>query len=209
MNNTAVKLKRVSLLFREIKVSSVRFWFSVIPALLFFALAFGLPASAQNANTRVTTTVNVEIPVVVKLAGVDNITTVQALSLNSRNISFDANLTASGRTFVTWRGNTNSNGGFRVTVQRTAIIGSASSGLSQDIQVSGQSFPGGDTDAVIASPYVNGVALSKVSDSIPDLFSTTSKPGAANFNVQLSIAAPSTDGLGTVSTILTFVAAAI
>lgn len=103
MNNTAVKLKRVSLLFREIKVSSVRFWFSVIPALLFFALAFGLPASAQNANTRVTTTVNVEIPVVVKLAGVDNITTVQALSLNSRNISFDANLTASGRTFVTWK----------------------------------------------------------------------------------------------------------
>lgn len=187
---------------------SLNFIRTFLLALLLSAVA--LPARAQAAaNTRVTTTVNVEIPVVVKLAGVDNITTVQSLVLNSRNISFDANLTASGRTFVTWRGNTNSNGGFRVTVQRTAIIGTGGSGLSQDIMVSGQSFPGGDTDAVIASPYVNGVALSKVSDSIPDLFCTTNKPGAANFNVQLTIAAPSTDGLGTVSTILTFVAAAI
>jgi hypothetical protein len=182
---------------------------SILPFLLTL-LAYGAaPAQAQTANTRVTTTVNVDIPVVVKLAGVDNITTVQSLNLNSRNILFDANLTASGRTFVTWRGNTNANSGFRVTVQRTAIIGNGPSALAEDIYVSGQSFPGGDTDAVIASPYISGVALSNVSDTIPDLFCTTSKPGAANFNVQLGIVAPSTDGLGSVSTILTFVAAAI
>ncbi|MBX9940912.1 MAG: hypothetical protein K2Y32_16745 [Candidatus Obscuribacterales bacterium] len=166
-------------------------------------------AVAQTANSRVTTTVNVEIPVVVKLSGVDNITTVQALSLNAKNITFDSNLTASGRTFVTWRGNTNSNNGFQVTVQRSVITGTASNALQQDIMVSGQSFPGGDTDVVIASPYVEGVSLAKVSDTIPDLFCTTKGPGAANFNVQLSLAAPSTDGLGTISTILTFVAASL
>lgn len=167
------------------------------------------PARAQAVNSRVTTTVNVEIPVVVKLSGVDNITTVQALNLNARNITFDANLTASGRTFVTWRGNTNSNNGFQVTVQRSVISGTASGALLQDVMISGQSFPGGDTDVTVASPYINGVALSKVSDSIPDLFCTTKGPGAANFNVQLSIAAPSTDGLGTVSAVLTFVASSL
>jgi hypothetical protein len=166
-------------------------------------------AIAQTANSRVTTTVNVEIPVVVKLSGVDNITTVQALSLNAKNITFDSNLTASGRTFVTWRGNTNSNNGFQVTVQRSVITGTAGNALQQDIMVSGQSFPGGDTDVVVASPYVEGVSLTKVSDTIPDLFCTTKGPGAANFNVQLSLAAPSTDGLGTISTILTFVAASL
>ena len=112
---------------------------SILPFLLTL-LAYGAaPAQAQTANTRVTTTVNVDIPVVVKLAGVDNITTVQSLNLNSRNILFDANLTASGRTFVTWRGNTNANSGFRVTVQRTAIIGNGPSALAEDIYVSGQS----------------------------------------------------------------------
>ncbi len=170
---------------------------------------FTVPAGAQTVNSRVTTTVNVEIPVVVKLSGVDNITTVQSLNLNAKNITFDPNLTASGRTFVTWRGNTNSNNGFQVTIQRSVISGTANSALQSDIMVTGQSFPGGDTDVVVASPYIDGVALSKVSDTIPDLFCTTKGPGAANFNVQLSITAPSTDGLGTVSAILTFLASAL
>lgn len=166
-------------------------------------------ADAQAVNGRVTTTVNVEIPVVVKLSGVDNITTVQALTLNAKNITFDSNLTASGRTFVTWRGNTNSNNGFQVTVQRSVISGTANSALKQDIMISGVSFPGGDTDVTVASPYVSGVPLTQVSDTIPDLFCTTKGPGAANFNVQLGLTAPSSDGLGTVSAILTFLASSL
>lgn len=178
-------------------------------ALTLFVLAVPQASAQTTATTRVTTTINVEVPTVVKLSGVDNITTVQALNLNAKNITFDANLTAAGRAFVTWRGNTNSNNGFQVTVQRSAVSGTGKTALQNDVMVTGVSFPGGDTEVVVASPYIGGVPLNKVSDTIPDLFCTTKQAGAANFNVQLSIVAPSTDGLGTVSTILTFVAAAL
>ncbi len=168
-----------------------------------------LLASAARADDKVTTTVNVTVPVVVKLSGTDNITTMQTLNLDSTVISFDSNLTASGRASVTWRGNTNSNKGFKITIQRGAISGSGGSALKNDVLVFGESLPGGDTDVTVASPYISGVALPKVPDSLPDTFCSTNQPGAANFNVKVTIQAPSTDGTGSVNTILTFVAAVI
>lgn len=161
------------------------------------------------ADDKVTTTVNVNVPVVVKLSGTDNITTMQTLNLDSTVITFDSNLTASGRAFVTWRGNTNSNKGFKITVQRGAITGTGTDQLKNDVLVYGEPLPGGDTEVTIASPYVSGVPLTKVPDTLPDTFCSTTQAGAANFNVKVTIQAPSTDGTGNVNTILTFVAAVI
>jgi hypothetical protein len=165
-------------------------------------------ADAQ-VNNRVTTTVAVDVPSVVKLTAADNITTVQNLKLDSSNITFDFNLGARGTSFVTWRGNSNSNGGFRVTLQRSVITGTAPESLRDDVIVIGEPFAGGDTNVTIASPYVAGLAISKVSESVPDLFCTSTKPGSAQFNVRIVLDAPSAHGTGTVNTTLTFVAATL
>jgi len=168
------------------------------------------PASAQSApGGAVTVNVQVNVPSVVKLTGTDNITTMQTLVLDSSNISFDSNLNATGRAIVTWRGNTNSNKGFKITVQRSAITGTAPSTMQSSVLLSGEPTPGADQTVTIASPYVSGVPLTQVPDSLPDTFCSTNGPGSANFSVKLSISAPSSAGTGTVNTLLTFVAATL
>lgn len=183
------------------------FWLFFSVACLLFAVQ---PAKAQvSTNSSVTVNVQVSVPSVVKLTGTDNVTTMQTLVLDSSNISFDSNLNATGRVSVTWRGNTNSNNGFKVTVLRSAITGTAPTEIQAAILLSGEPTPGADQTVTIASPYVSGVALTKVPDSLPDTFCYTSKPGSANFSVRLTLMAPSSAGTGSVNTLLTFVAASL
>ncbi len=167
-------------------------------------------ARAQSAPSgAVTVNVQVNVPTTVKLTGTDNITTMQTLILDSSNITFDSNLNAAGRAIVTWRGNTNSNKGFKITVQRSAITGTAPSTMQSSVLLSGEPTPGADQTVTIASPYVSGVPLTQVPDSLPDTFCSTNGPGSANFSVKLSISAPSSAGTGTINTLLTFVAATL
>lgn len=144
-----------------------------------------------------------------QLTGTDNITTMQTLVLDSSNITFDSNLNANGRASVTWRGNTNANKGFKITVQRSAITGTAPTAMRAAIMLSGEPTPGADQTVTVASPYVSGVPLTQVPDTLPDTFCSTNGPGSANFSVKLSISAPSSVGTGTVNTLLTFVAATL
>ena len=167
-----------------------------------------VPAVAQNSAT-VRCPVSVEIPQVVMLTGQDLVTTTQNLSLDASNISFDANLTARGKTSVVWRGNTNSNNGFVVTVQRSAITGTASESLQRDLIISGQPAAGGDVDVEIIGAYNGGVPLPMIADGKAEPFCRTSKPGSANFQVDLQLNAASQHGRGTVNTVLTFVGASI
>ncbi|MBX9949092.1 MAG: hypothetical protein K2Y39_08010 [Candidatus Obscuribacterales bacterium] len=176
---------------------------------LLSALLSGLPAFCQTVNNRVLTNVSVSVPAVVKITGTDNITTVQNLRLDSSNINFDFNLGARGTSIVTWRANTNSNNGLQVTIQRSVVTGSAPRGLQNSILISGEPYSGGDTSAVIASPYTTGKPLPQISESVPDLFCSTNAPGSAQFNVKIILNASSADGVGTVGTVLTFVAAAL
>ncbi len=177
-----------------------------------FAAALGLFAilcpGVIAANT-VTANVDVNVPSVVSLSGTDGVTTSQNLTLNQGNIAFDTALNASGNVAITWRGNTNSNKGFKVTIQRSAISGNGSDALQKALTIAGAPAPGGDNSANILGSYTSGVALPAIPDSKPDDFCSTGSAGSANFNVQLGLNAPSSAGQGTVNTVLTFVAAAL
>lgn len=180
-----------------------------IPGLLLAALitlAVDSPVLAQN---QVQCNVAVDVPSVVKLSGVDNVTTTQNLTLNQSNISFDTELNATGEVSVLWKGNTNSNKGFEVTVQRSGIAGNASQELRGDLTLQGYSEAGGDTTAVVAPSYSSGVRLMDVPEGKPEQFLRTQAPGSANFRVKLRLDAPSSHGQGRVSTVLTFVAASL
>lgn len=167
-----------------------------------------LPALAQG-NSTVRCPVEVDIPQVVMLTGPDLVTTTQNLTLNASNITFDSNLTARGKTSVTWRGNSNGNSGFIVTVQRSVITGTGSSALQRDLTVAGTPTAGGDIDVEILGGYNSGVSIDKIPEGVAEQFCKTSKPGAANFNVDLKLDAPSQHGRGTLNTVLTFIGAAI
>lgn len=171
-----------------------------------FSLSLGTKVMAQDT---VTCPVKVEVPTVVRLTGSDNVTTSQSLVIDPSSISFDANLTATGEASVIWKGNTNSNNGFMVTVQRSAITGSGSPELQGDLQVYGQSAPGGDNEAVMMNSYAGGKSLTAISDSIPEPFCRSSKAGCSMFKVGLRLRAPASHGKGTINTVLTFVAAAL
>ncbi len=165
-------------------------------------------ASAQ-ANDSVNANVSVDVPSIVNISGTDGVTTSQDLLLNQSNISFDSALNASGGASITWRANTNSNNGLKVTIQRSALSGTASSDLQNDLQIMGSPAPGGDVDATIMGSYSAGVKLPAISEGKPEDFMSTSKSGASNFNVDLKLNAPSSHGRGSVKTVLTFVAAAL
>lgn len=173
-----------------------------------FCGAWALPCAASETAT-VRCPVNVDIPPVVMLTGADLVTTSQNLTLNASNISFDSNLTAHGKTSVMWRGNTNSNSGFMVTVQRSAISGTASSELQNDLMVSGAPAPGGDVDVEVMGAFNSGVALPQLAEAKAEPFCKTSKPGSANFQVELKLDSPSAHGRGTMNTVLTFVGASL
>lgn len=178
-------------------------------ALAFFVcLSLGAPAWAQSKAT-VQCPVSVDVPVVVTLTGTDLVTTTQNLTINQSNIAFDAALTARGKTSVTWRGNTNSNNGFMVTVQRSVISGTGSGELQKDLRLSGSPVGGGDTDVQMLGAYGSGVALPDVSEGMAEPFCQTNRPGSANFTVDLDLNAPSQHGRGTVQTVLTFVGASL
>jgi hypothetical protein len=176
-------------------------------ALTIFCL-FVQPCRASETCT-VRCPVSVEVPTVVTLTGTDLVTTTQNLELNASNLSFDSSLTARGSTSVMWRGNTNSNNGFMVTVQRSAITGNASEQLKNDLKLSGLPVPGGDSDATIIGTYNGGTPLPLIPEASAEPFCKTSKPGSANFQVILKLDAPSNHGQGTVKTVLTFVGASL
>ncbi|MBX9722502.1 MAG: hypothetical protein K2X81_13975, partial [Candidatus Obscuribacterales bacterium] len=165
----------------------------------------GIATLAPNvlaANT-VQANVNVSVPSIVSLSGTDGVTTSQNLTLDKSNISFDTNLTASGQVAITWKGNTNSNKGFKVTIQRSALAGTGSTALQNDLMISGAPAPGGDQSAQILGTYASGISLPSIPDSKPDDFCSTNAAGSATFNVQLGLNAPSSAGLGSVNTVLT------
>ena len=176
-----------------------------------FLPVFILMTNCANAiaQTTVTSPVNVTVPSVVRLTGSDNITTTQRLVIDQTSISFDTNLTATGAASVVWKGNTNSNAGFHVTVQRSSITGTASNELQSDLIVYGESSPGGDNDVVMLGSYGSGKSLTAVSDAMPEPFCSTNKPGSAMFRVGVRLNAAAAHGKGTVNTVLTFVAAAL
>ncbi len=161
------------------------------------------------AQTTVTCPVNVTVPSVVRLTGSDNITTTQNLVIDQTSISFDTNLTATGEASVVWKGNTNSNAGFQVTVQRSSLTGTASAALQSDLSVYGESSPGGDNDVLMLGSYASGKSLTAVSDAMPEPFCSTNKAGSAMFKVGVRLNAAAAHGKGTVNTVLTFVAAAL
>lgn len=166
-------------------------------------------AGSASAQNQVQCNVSVEVPSVVKLSALDNVTTTQNLTLNQSNISFDTELNASGEVSVSWKGNTNSNKGFEVTVQRSGIAGNASQELRGDLTLHGYSEAGGDTTAIVSPRYASGVKLTDVPEGKPEQFLRTQAPGSANFQVKLKLDAPSSHGQGRVSTVLTFVAASL
>lgn len=176
--------------------------------LLFVALTLNNPAWAQSKAT-VQCPVSVEVPTVVTLTGTDLVTTTQNLTINQSNISFDSALTARGKASVTWRGNTNSNNGFLVTVQRSTISGTGSADLQNDLTLSGTPVGGGDTDVQMVGAYGSGKSLTQVSEGAAEPFCQTSRAGSANFEVDLSLNAPSQHGRGSVQTVLTFVGASL
>lgn len=177
-------------------------------ATLLLLLAFVQPAYGQNKAT-VQCPVSVEVPTVVTLTGTDLVTTSQNLTINQSNISFDAALTARGKASVTWRGNTNSNNGFMVTVQRSAITGSGGTDLQNDLTLSGAAVGGGDTDVTMVGAYGSGKSLAQVPEGAPEPFCQTNRPGSANFEVDLNLNAASQHGRGSVQTVLTFVGASL
>ena len=176
--------------------------------LLIACLAATSPALAQSKAT-VQCPVNVDVPTVVTLTGTDLFTTTQNLTLNQANISFDSALTAKGKASVMWRGNTNSNNGFMVTVQRTTISGTGSPELQNDLTLSGAPTGGGDTNVQMMGSYASGVSLPNVAEGKAEPFCQSSQPGSANFQVDLSLNSPSQHGRGTVQTVLTFVGASL
>ncbi|MBX9949097.1 MAG: hypothetical protein K2Y39_08035 [Candidatus Obscuribacterales bacterium] len=175
-------------------------------AIFLIAIFAGSPAIAQD---RVQCNVSVDIPSVVRLTGVDNLTTTQSLSLDQSNISFDTELNARGSVSVMWKGNTNANNGFQITIQRSTITGDASPELQADLTVSGTPASGGDTEVVMEGAYSQGVKLPDIPEGKPAVFCATQKPGTANFNVHLNLDAPAAHGKGRVSTVLTFCAASL
>jgi hypothetical protein len=166
-------------------------------------------APSAYGNSSVKANVSLNLPSAVTLTGSDNVTTVRNLNLDASNISFDQNLNASGNVSILWKGNCNSNNGFSVTIQRSAINGTASTALVNDLSIKGMPAAGGDQNAVIAGAYVAGKALPAIPDSNPEQFASTGAAGSAMFGVELDLAAPAKDGKGTASTVLTFVAAAL
>lgn len=177
--------------------------------LMLAALSMVLTNAPALANDKVNANVSVDVPSVVNISGTDGVTTSQDLILNQSNIAFDTALNASGDVGITWRANTNSNNGLKVTIQRTALSGTASADLQNDLQISGAPAPGGDIDATILGSYAAGVKLPAISEGKPEDFMSTSQSGASNFNVNLKLNAPSSHGRGSVNTVLTFVAAAL
>ena len=176
--------------------------------------ACALMAPAANAqmaygNSSVKANVSLNLPSAVMLTGTDNVTTVQNLNLDASNISFDQNLNAAGNVSIQWKGNCNSNNGFAVTIQRSAINGTASTALMSDLSIKGLPVAGGDQNAVIAGAYVAGKSLPAIPDANPEQFASTSAAGSALFGVELDLNSPAKDGKGTASTVLTFVAAAL
>jgi hypothetical protein len=178
---------------------------SLIAAVTIGAL---LPQDALAGNT-VSANASLDLPDVVSLSGTDNVTTVQDLKLDQSNINFDSELNASGKVKITWKGNSNSNKGFQVTIQRSAISGSASADLLDDLSIIGAPAAGGDTDVTVAGNYAAGTKLPAIPEGKPDLFCSTQKPGSAMFDVGMNLQAPSAHGKGTAQTILTFVASSL
>lgn len=174
---------------------------SVISSMLLSTPAFS--ATTATAN------VDVNVPSVVSISGTDGVTTSQSLILNQSNIAFDSSLAASGNVSITWKANTNSNNGLKVTIQRSALSGTGSTQLQNALNITGAPAPGGDQSAQILGSYAAGIALPAIPDAQPADFCSTTAAGSANFNVQLGLKAPSSAGRGTVSTVLTFVAAAL
>ncbi|MBX9722505.1 MAG: hypothetical protein K2X81_13990 [Candidatus Obscuribacterales bacterium] len=177
-----------------------------INSAILIMLLYSSPAFSQDT---VTCPVRVDVPSVVRITGTDNVTSTQNLTIDQSSISFDSSLTATGEASVVWKGNTNSNNGFSVTVQRSAITGTGSTELQSDITVYGQNSPGGDNDAVMLGTYATGKSLTSVSDSIAEPFCQSNKAGSAMFKVGLKLNSPSAHGKGNVNTVLTFVAAAL
>jgi hypothetical protein len=175
------------------------------------ACALVSPAAfaASYGNSSVKANASLDMPSAVMLTGTDNVTTVQDLTLNASNIKFDQNLNAAGNVSILWKGNANSDNGFMVTIQRSAINGTANDSLIKDLSIKGMPAAGGDQDAVIAGDYVAGKPLPSIAEARPEQFCSTSKAGSAVFGVELGLNAPSNHGKGTASTVLTFVAAAL
>ena len=165
--------------------------------------------AASYGNSSVKANASLDMPSAVMLTGTDNVTTVQDLTLNASNIKFDQNLNAAGNVSILWKGNANSDNGFMVTIQRSAINGTANDSLIKDLSIKGMPAAGGDQDAVIAGEYVAGKPLPSIAEAKPEQFCSTSKAGSAVFGVELGLNAPSNHGQGTASTVLTFVAAAL
>lgn len=178
-------------------------------ALLFVIASQTIFARVCYGQDKVTCPVYVDVPAVVRLTAADNVTTSQTLSIDASVISFDSALTASGEASVTWKGNTNSNNGFQVTVQRGAITGSASPQLANDLTVGGQPAPGGDNQATVMGEFTAGKSLPSISDTSPEPFCRSFQAGSAMFKVGLKLLAPAAHGKGTVNTVLTFVAASL
>ncbi|MDX1990266.1 MAG: hypothetical protein SFV17_26470, partial [Candidatus Obscuribacter sp.] len=184
------------------------------PLLAAFVLALFIQpvyAAADNGdgNTSVKANCSLDLPAAVVLTGTDNVTTVQDLVLNASNIRFDSELNAHGSVSIMWKGNSNSNNGFMVTVQRSTIVGSAGENLMKDLSLRGIPAPGGEEDATIEGDYLMGKALPSISESKPEQFCSTRHPGTSIFVVELDLNAPARDGRGTASTVLTFIGSAL
>lgn len=181
--------------------------YNLLGCLLTVTLLWAQPVA--RAQDKVTCPLYVEVPCVVRLTATDNQTTTQALDINASNISFDANLTANGVASATWKGNTNSNNGFIVTIQRSSIGGTASDELKSDISVSAVATPGGDNDVTVLSGYGEGKPLTAISEAKPEQFCKTSRPGSALFTVETKLNAPASHGKGSINATLTFCAASL
>ncbi len=145
---------------------------------------------------------------VFKLSADDGVTTNQALTILSTDVSFDSILAATAQTSVVWRvTDPNKNKSAVITLSR-AVVSGGSAALQNSISIATSNAGGGTLTFTPSAAYSAGVALpaiSTIGDNAGAFNSAPSNNEVGRFNVIMRLNAPATAGSGTVTTTLTLV----
>lgn len=139
-------------------------------------------------------------------ADADNTSTMQTLSINRTNVSFDTQLGATGVASVVWRATIQGNpSGATFTVKRSALGGTAPDSLLAVTRLTAEDASGANPFTPNAK-FASGVALGDISTT-DDTLGTAAGNGVCRFQLKLSVNGQSKIGSGTVSTTLFIVGA--
>lgn len=163
--------------------------FKWIPLLALLLLA--LPAEAASLDLR---------------SDVDNASTLQTLSVDRSNVTFNSALGASGTAVVVWRAKISGNpSGASFTIKRSVLGGTA-----PDAVIAGARLYAEDGAGAVPftpnSKFASGVALSEISMT-EDNLGTAVGNGVCRFKLRLAVNTQSPAGAGTINTTLLIVGA--